>query len=257
MTGYTKLFGSIIASTIWRESKETKIVWITMLAMANKFGVVEASVPGLADFSRVTVPECEAALKILSEPDAYSRTKDHEGRRIEPVDGGWRLLNHAKYRAKMSVDDRREYLRIKQEERRKRLKDNTAPHHVNTVSTSVNKGQHSQHMQTHNAKADAEPKADSKRLNDERCGDGRSDRLNGNRSSLIRSSEARLMTELRELLGKDEMERAGGHWRKDWVRAYPELVERGLADLRERLKPGNGAIENRAAFVEDLLKRWR
>lgn len=37
-------------------------------------------------------------MKFLS-PDKWSRTTDNEGRRIEPIDGGWRLLNHAKYRA--------------------------------------------------------------------------------------------------------------------------------------------------------------
>ena len=95
MTGYTKLFSSIIASTIWREDKEIiKIVWITMLAMADKNGTVEASVPGLADMARVTVKECEKSLKCLQAPDAYSRTKEHEGRRIEPIDGGWLVLVH-------------------------------------------------------------------------------------------------------------------------------------------------------------------
>lgn len=52
MSGYTKLFSSIIDSTIWRESKETKIVWITMLAKADRYGVVEASLPGLADAAK-------------------------------------------------------------------------------------------------------------------------------------------------------------------------------------------------------------
>lgn len=134
MTGYTKLFGTIIASTIWRESKETKIVWITLLAMANQYGIAEGSVPGLADFSRVTLSECEDALRVLSSPDSYSRTKEHEGRRIEAIDGGWRLLNHGKYRAKMNEDDRREYLRKKQQEHR-------AKQSVNTASTNVNKCQ--------------------------------------------------------------------------------------------------------------------
>ena len=119
MTGYTKLFGSIVDSTIWRESKETKIVWITMLAKANRDGIVEASLPGLADAARVTIEECESSLKGLSSPDKYSRTKDFEGRRIEEVDGGWRVLNHAKYRAKMNSDERREYFRLKKQEYRK------------------------------------------------------------------------------------------------------------------------------------------
>jgi hypothetical protein len=118
MTGYTKLFGSIVDSTIWRESKETKIVWITMLAKANRDGIVEASLPGLADASRVSIDECVAALECLSSPDKYSRTKEFEGRRIESVDGGWRILNHAKYRAKMNADERREYFRLKKQEQR-------------------------------------------------------------------------------------------------------------------------------------------
>lgn len=122
MNGYTKLFGSIIASTIWRESLETKVVWITMLAMSNKHGIVEASVPGLADMARVSLEETQKALEILAAPDTFSRTKDFEGRRIEATDGGWVILNHAKYREKMSADERREYNRVKQQEFRERQK---------------------------------------------------------------------------------------------------------------------------------------
>jgi len=120
MAGYTKLFNSILASTIWREEKETKILWITMLAMADKDGMVEASIPGLADLARLTVKETQTALGILESPDEFSRTKDHEGRRIEPVLGGWLVLNHAKYRQKMDMDERREYLRVKKQESRDR-----------------------------------------------------------------------------------------------------------------------------------------
>ncbi len=123
MTGYTKLFGTLIGSTIWRdESKETKIVWITMLAMKNKDGIVEASVPGLADFAKVTIPELLEALERLKSPDEYSRTPEHEGRRIEAVEGGWRILNHLKYREKMDLEDRRMYLNQKQAEYRERQK---------------------------------------------------------------------------------------------------------------------------------------
>lgn len=144
MSGYTKLFGSIVASTIWRESKETKIVWITMLAMANRDGVVEASIPGLADMARVSLDDALNAIETLSSPDKYSRTKDHEGRRIREVQGGWLLLNHATYRAKMNADDRREYLARKKRESRQRLSQQE--------STRVNNCRGSQH----NAEAEAE-----------------------------------------------------------------------------------------------------
>lgn len=123
MSGYTKLFNSILASTIWRADDKTRIVWITLLAMSDKDGICEGSVPGLADMARVSLEDCEHALLELSSPDAYSRTSEHEGRRIEAVDGvGWRLLNHAKYRAKMSEDERREYNRKKQAEWREKHK---------------------------------------------------------------------------------------------------------------------------------------
>lgn len=122
MSGYTKLFHSILASTVWEADMPTRIVWITMLAMADKFGTVDGSVPGLATLSRVSIEQCEHALAVLSSPDAYSRSKESDGRRIEAVDGGWRLINHAKYRQMMNSDERREYLRIKQQEHRDRVR---------------------------------------------------------------------------------------------------------------------------------------
>lgn len=151
MAGYTKLFSSIIASTVWRGSKDTKILWITMLAMSDRNGIVEGSIPGLADMSRLTIPEAQAALAELLGPDEFSRTKDHEGRRIEAVDGGWAILNHAKYRAKMSTDERREYLRIKKAESRERLsKQRQQTVDVSTEST------HTEAEATPKAKAEAE-----------------------------------------------------------------------------------------------------
>lgn len=108
---YTKLFGSITASTVWQEPAGTRLVWITMLAMADAHGCVWASVPGLARIANVTLDETVTALATLSAPDKWSRTPDNEGRRIEAIDGGWRLLNHAKYRAIRSADERRDYWR--------------------------------------------------------------------------------------------------------------------------------------------------
>lgn len=106
--GFTKLFRSLIHSTVWRESNHVRCVWITMLAMVNRNGIVEASLPGLADAARVTIEECEEALGKFHAPDKYSRSKAHEGRRIETVEGGWRLLNHEDYRRRMSAEDQRE-----------------------------------------------------------------------------------------------------------------------------------------------------
>ncbi len=120
MAGYTKLFNSILASTVWSEPMETRIVWITLLAMCDRRGIVEGSVPGLAVFARLPLQATQTALERLSAPDEFSRSKEHEGRRLEVVEGGWRLINHAKYRDKMGKDERREYLKLKQREYRRR-----------------------------------------------------------------------------------------------------------------------------------------
>lgn len=120
MSGFTKLFNSILASTVWREDSSTRLVWITMLAMADRRGVVEASVPGLADFARVPVQDCRTALEKLAAPDPDSRSQTREGRRIEAIPGGWFLINFAEYRNKLSADERREYNRIKKAESRQK-----------------------------------------------------------------------------------------------------------------------------------------
>jgi len=122
--GYTKLFSSIVASTIWREPDHVRIVWITMLAMSDGSGQVHASVPGLADLSRVSIADCEDALCKLGAPDEYSRTKDHEGRRIEAIDGGWLILNYVKHRLAGTQDHRREYMREYMQQRRKQSVNN-------------------------------------------------------------------------------------------------------------------------------------
>jgi hypothetical protein len=107
VSGFTKLFSSLIFSTVWREDMHVKVVWITMLAMANRNGDVLASLPGLADAARVSLDQCQDALAKLSGPDPYSRTKEHEGRRVEEIDGGWHLLNYIKYRELRDADERR------------------------------------------------------------------------------------------------------------------------------------------------------
>jgi len=107
--GFTKLFNTIVTSTIWQEDDKTRIVWITMLAIADAEGVVSASIPGLASVANVSTEAGDKAIKNLLAPDEYSRTKDHEGRRVEEIDGGWRILNYQKYRRMLNEEERREY----------------------------------------------------------------------------------------------------------------------------------------------------
>ena len=121
---YTKLFNSIITSTIWSEDDKTRIVWITMLAIADKNGEVQGSIPGLARIAGVGVEDCRASINKFLSPDPDSRTKDDEGRRIEEIEGGWALLNHRKYREMATDADRAEQAAIRQQRARDKKKRN-------------------------------------------------------------------------------------------------------------------------------------
>lgn len=95
---FTKLFNHITESTVWCEPDRTRLVWITLLAKADPQGRMWASIPGLANLARVPVEDCRIALNTFLSPDEYNRNQEFDGRRIEVIEGGWRLLNYLKYR---------------------------------------------------------------------------------------------------------------------------------------------------------------
>jgi len=102
---FTKIFGSILNSSIWLDEDghhrpmDVKLVWLTMLIMANEFGIVEATAAGIAKESGVLAKRVREIIDLLINPDPESRTPDNQGRRIEKVEGGWLVLNHEKYRS--------------------------------------------------------------------------------------------------------------------------------------------------------------
>jgi len=119
---WTKLYGNIIYSTVWQEPPEVRCVWITMLALSDREGYVGASVPGLAKASGVSIEDTEQALGRFKSPDEHSRTKDHDGRRIEDSPGGWKILNFIPHREGDS-EQKEKWRRQKAEQRAKARKE--------------------------------------------------------------------------------------------------------------------------------------
>jgi uncharacterized phage protein (TIGR02220 family) len=111
MTGWTPLFQQIVGSSVWSAQNHVRIAWITMLAIADKFGVAACTVGGLSALARISREEAEDALKVLSSPDSDTLTQANEGRRIVRVEGGWKILNWEIYRAKAKAALVREYNR--------------------------------------------------------------------------------------------------------------------------------------------------
>lgn len=108
---YTKLVRSITTSSIVCEPCATRWVWVHLLASCDRCGQVRSSLPVLAMGANVTLAEAEAAIAYLLAPDPHSRSQEHEGRRIEVIPGGWRLLNHAFFAAQRSKAARNDYMR--------------------------------------------------------------------------------------------------------------------------------------------------
>lgn len=152
---FTKLFSSITSSTVWMEPSGTRLTWIAMLANADRKGRVFASLPGLAHLARVTLEECEAAIQTFLAPDKFSRTPDHEGRRIEPIEGGWQLLNYAYYRGIRDEEDirasKRDYMRQQRAKGKESGSDNS------TSGTVDRDGPKQKQKQTKKQRAKASP----------------------------------------------------------------------------------------------------
>jgi hypothetical protein len=110
----------ILNSSIWSESAATRLVWFTLLILCDTEGYVGAAVPGLARQAGVTVAECEAALDTFLSPDPHSRTTAHEGRRIEAVERGWRVLNFEAALDRMSLERKRVRERVRKWRARKK-----------------------------------------------------------------------------------------------------------------------------------------
>jgi hypothetical protein len=111
MNDFTKLKSTILRSSVWGYSSDIRIVWITLLALSDRTGFVECTVPGLAREAVVPIDVVEAALKIFLSPDEYSADPSNDGRRIRAVPRGWVLLNYRKHRERALAEDRREYQR--------------------------------------------------------------------------------------------------------------------------------------------------
>jgi len=105
---YSKLFASILDSSVWLEPLPTRVVWLTLLAAKDGDGFARfACLENLAQRARVTEREAEIAVAKLEAPDTRSSNPDHEGRRIERVPGGWVVLNATFYDEMVRREDER------------------------------------------------------------------------------------------------------------------------------------------------------
>lgn len=89
----------IFASSVWLTgSAEERVLWFWLLGNRDDDGVVRHRELAIADGAKLPRDVVEASLGKFSEPDPDSRTRDHEGRRIDRTPEGFvRILNHELY----------------------------------------------------------------------------------------------------------------------------------------------------------------
>lgn len=115
-----------------------------MIILADREGIVDMTAEALARRSTIPLEIIQTGLAALESPDSDSRSPDLEGRRIVRLSDtrswGWVIVNYEKYRAIRSLDDRREYMRNYQRERRQHMSTpvNTSKH-TSTVVSAVNR----------------------------------------------------------------------------------------------------------------------
>lgn len=78
----------LLTGTVSDLSPAIRIAWITVLFEAERLrGKVKLPVRDLAKMASITTPEAAEALRVFQEPDPYSSTKEHDGRRLLPIEG--------------------------------------------------------------------------------------------------------------------------------------------------------------------------
>lgn len=138
---FAKLDKGILDSSLMDEDPITRLVFLLMLAAADRHGVVEMTPGRLAKRIGLSGPDerpaFDRALTQLAAPDPESKSPDEDGRRIVALgDGqrGWRIVNYARYRDARDDEERRRYKTAWQ--RRKRAEESTE----STESTDVHGG---------------------------------------------------------------------------------------------------------------------
>ncbi len=90
--------------------------------MRNKDGEIYSSMIGLAHAARVDLEPTQSAIKEFMEPDPHSTTKDHEGRRLVEIQGGWRLLGHERIKAEAMQANKAVYMQSYMRDKRNHAK---------------------------------------------------------------------------------------------------------------------------------------
>ena len=105
---YGKIFSTIYSGTLhghW----EAIVTMQQLIVLADADGIVDMTPPAICAHTSIPLDIIIKGLKVLSEPDPYTRTPGEDGRRIVLIDEhrpwGWQLVNYLKYKHLRDSDE--------------------------------------------------------------------------------------------------------------------------------------------------------
>lgn len=127
---YSKLFSSLVNSSLWSEPDHIRLLFITLLALADRDGIIYGSRSGLMRAAMIDLDaakEYDPWMALMSPDDDSSdlmRNPDNEGRRLEEIPGGFRIINYTYYRSLRDSEDRKTQNKKAQQRHREKVSHN-------------------------------------------------------------------------------------------------------------------------------------
>lgn len=120
---YGKLFEQMYDGTLGtRGPWQALITFQQLIILADPDGIIDMTREAIARRTTVPLEIITTGIDALEQPDPQSRTPTAEGRRITRLDDarewGWHITNYELYKKLRSQDERREYMRNYQRDRR-------------------------------------------------------------------------------------------------------------------------------------------
>lgn len=122
---YAKVFSQIFDSSIANDYA-LRHFFMDLLVLAESDGVVDMTQEAIAGRTRIPIDKVTEMLRQLEQPDKRSRTRKHDGRRIQRIDPkrdwGWKIINYLDYRDIRDENERKVYMRNYMRDYRKQRK---------------------------------------------------------------------------------------------------------------------------------------
>lgn len=107
---YGKVFVSMYEGTLYGHWQAI-VAFQQMIVLCDADGIIDMTPQAIAARTSIPLEIIQEGIKVLEQPDEYTRTPGEDGKRIVRLDGhrpwGWRIVNHHVYRDLVAAEEKR------------------------------------------------------------------------------------------------------------------------------------------------------